>query len=471
MRRTNEFDRERTDGDYITRLDAMQHDIAENAVLIELAFRQAEREARSINRNIELLQDVRQRTEMIFVSVGENDRSNLVAILFEDLKVRNANVDAIDALFGKPHAGVDNDHLVAITQQRAIHPKLADAAEGDDFQDIRHLSLLLDSLDGLGEYSTPYGAQASVRARLACEVERGHPVRLSAKREQSVMICAWSVLRTLADRMSVLQLRTSAQIDSACATVSGYTMRTFLSLLVALFLPAFTALAQSPEFSEPWKNPNIALAIDPYEKNDIDWDKLATEKRVVAIIHRATIGDRVDRKYVERREEAKNRGYKWGAYHFGRPGDPIKQADFFLKTVMPADDELIALDLESLDEDKNMSLEEARVFIKRIQEKTGRYPLIYANNEVTKAILEKYGADDLFSKTHLWYARFKRNVTDFPSGTWKTYTVWQFSSEQNCSSTNRAACLYTVPGTEYDMDLDVFNGTIEELRSKWPFER
>lgn len=248
-------------------------------------------------------------------------------------------------------------------------------------------------------------------------------------------------------------------------------MRTFLSILVALFLSAFSALAQSPEFTEPWKNPNIALAIDPYEKNDIDWDKLATDKRVVAIIHRATIGDRVDRKYSERREEAKKRGYKWGAYHFGRPGDPIKQADFFLKTVMPADDELMALDLESLDEDKDMSLEEARVFIKRIQEKTGRYPLIYANNEVTKAILEKYGADDLFSKTHLWYARFKRNVTDFPSGTWKTYTVWQFSSEQNCGPANRAACLYTVPGTEYDMDLDVFNGTIQELRNKWPFNR
>lgn len=239
--------------------------------------------------------------------------------------------------------------------------------------------------------------------------------------------------------------------------------------LLTLVLFSCSALAQSPEFTEPWKNPNIALAIDPYEKNDIDWDKLATDRRVVAIIHRATIGDRADRKYAERRDEAKKRGYKWGAYHFGRPGDPIKQADFFLKTVMPADDELIALDLESLDEDKDMSLEEARVFIKRIQEKTGRYPLIYANNEVTKAILEKYGADDLFSKTHLWYARFKRNVTDFPSGTWKTYTVWQFSSEQNCSPANRAACLYTVPGTEYDMDLDVFNVTIEELRNKWPF--
>ena len=95
--------------------------------------------------------------------------------------------------------------------------------------------------------------------------------------------------------------------------------------------------------------------------------------------------------------------------------------------------------------------------------------MVYANNEVTKAIAERYGEDDVFSKTPLWYARFKKNVTDFPALTWKTYTVWQFSSEQNCTPANRAACLYTVPGTEYDMDVDVFYGTVEELRSKWPF--
>jgi lysozyme len=100
-----------------------------------------------------------------------------------------------------------------------------------------------------------------------------------------------------------------------------------LAFLLSCFSPP--VFAQSQEFREPWKNPNIALAIDPYERNDIDWDKLATDKRVVAIIHSATIGDRVDRKYFERKDEAKKRGYKWGAYHFGKPGDPIKQADFF----------------------------------------------------------------------------------------------------------------------------------------------
>jgi GH25 family lysozyme M1 (1,4-beta-N-acetylmuramidase) len=228
------------------------------------------------------------------------------------------------------------------------------------------------------------------------------------------------------------------------------------------------SFSQSPEFNEPWKNPNIAIVIDPFEGNDIDWDKLATDKRVVAIIHRATIGDRVDKKYAERKIEAKRRGYKWGAYHYGKPGDPIKQADFFLETVRPEKDDLLALDLESTDFDKHMSFDEARAFISRIKEKTGRYPIVYANNLVVKAINEQSNEDDVLANTHLWYARFKSTVSDFPKGVWDTYAFWQFSSEINCHPENRPACLYTAPGTAYDMDVDVFNGTIEQLKQRWP---
>jgi GH25 family lysozyme M1 (1,4-beta-N-acetylmuramidase) len=247
--------------------------------------------------------------------------------------------------------------------------------------------------------------------------------------------------------------------------------RTIPAILVLLVCCVAGLQAQSPEFSSPWKNPNIAIAIDPFEGNAIDWDQLATDKRVVAIIHRATIGDRVDKKYAERKIEAKKRGYKWGAYHLGKAGDPIKQADFFLETVKPDKDDLLALDLESTDATKHMSFDDARTFIKRINEKTGRYPVVYGNKLVTQAISEQFGADDVFAKTLLWYARFKSSVTDFPKGTWRTYTFWQFSSEINCQANDRSSCLYTVPGTEYDMDVDVFNGTIEELKERWPFDK
>ena len=240
---------------------------------------------------------------------------------------------------------------------------------------------------------------------------------------------------------------------------------TILLLMVLGFSPV---VAQSPEFNEPWKNPKVALAIDPFEGNDIDWDKLATDKRVVAIIHRATIGNRLDQKYAERKFEAKKRGYKWGAYHVGKPGDGLAQADFFLETVKPDADDLLALDLESTDSEKYISFQDARVFVNRIKEKTGHYPIIYANNFVINAINQQAFEDDVLARTLLWYARFKSTVTDFPKGLWTTYTFWQFSSEINCLPNNRDACLYTVPGTAYDMDVNVFNGTVEELKRKWP---
>src|SRR5215813_11985912 len=193
------------------------------------------------------------------------------------------------------------------------------------------------------------------------------------------------------------------------------TRRVAALVFLILCIP-LRSFSQSSEFSEPWKNPDIALAIDPFEGNSIDWEQLATDKRVVAIIHRATIGFRSDAKYAERKIEAKKRGYKWGAYHYGKPGDPIKQADFFLEIVRPEADDLLALDLESEDATKHMSFADAKIFINRIKEKTGRYPFVYANNDVAKAVSEQFGDDEIFSKTFLWYARFKCKVTDFPTG-------------------------------------------------------
>ncbi len=60
-----------------------------------------------------------------------------------------------------------------------------------------------------------------------------------------------------------------------------------------------------------------------------------------------------------RRTVAKALGLKWGAYHLGRPGDPIEQANNFIDFAEPAPDDLIALDIEENDAEKWMSLEDA----------------------------------------------------------------------------------------------------------------
>src|SRR6266496_285067 len=140
MRCADELDCKRSEGDDVARFDAMQQHVTQDSMLVQLAFRQTVGEVRSVNRNVELFQDVRQRAKMIFVTVRKNDCRNLVPVLFKNFEIGNRNIYAIDTLFGKTHARIDDNHLVAKAQQRAVHPELADTAEGNDFEDARHLS-------------------------------------------------------------------------------------------------------------------------------------------------------------------------------------------------------------------------------------------------------------------------------------------------------------------------------------------
>jgi lysozyme len=233
-------------------------------------------------------------------------------------------------------------------------------------------------------------------------------------------------------------------------------------------LPAstFKSLGETPEkFNRPWKNPATSIVIDAYEGNAIDWKKMTTDKRVAGIIHRSSIGTTSDSQYKARRKVAKTYGYLWGAYHLGRSGDPIAQAKFFLKTVENDPDTLLALDLENTSSPSMMNIPNAVIFMNYVMAQTGRAPVIYANDTVTKAINSALAKNALFKSSHLWYARFRNDIPNFPKGVWSTYFLWQFSSELNCS--RNGACLYNVAGTSRDMDINVFYGSAAELASQW----
>ena len=266
-------------------------------------------------------------------------------------------------------------------------------------------------------------------------------------------------------------------------------VRTALAVLGAVLLGA--AAANASDFSEPWKRKDRALVIDAYEYNPIDWQRLAGDKRIVGFINKASDGfspayrcsgneteirlckalwkrHAVARElFHTRRTVAKALGLKWGAYHLGRPGDPIEQANNFLDFAEPGPDDLIALDIEENDAGKWMSLKDAEAFVRHIHTRLGRWPVLYTNGSTALHIAENRDRYSVLSRLPLWYARYKPAIgLHFPKGHWQTYTLWQFSAGANCDA---RSCPYRVPGTPLDIDVNVASMSAEELRAKWPF--
>lgn len=245
--------------------------------------------------------------------------------------------------------------------------------------------------------------------------------------------------------------------------------------------------------NQPWNNIQTALVIDIYHGNEIDWEALAKDPRITAIIHKATEGvTYTDPRYHARKQKALKRGYLWGSYHLGRADDPIEQAKHYLKTINPSDNELMALDLESLSS-RFMTIDTTRKFLTHIKSVTGRYPLLYTNEYTAKQITTQVGNDPVFANSPLWYANYTDTIAQFPTGTWSHYTLWQFASEANCPPIKKSSCPpnqhakrkqetsckntvpdhcpYRIPGITRPIDTNIFWGTKKDLKQKWPFTR
>jgi GH25 family lysozyme M1 (1,4-beta-N-acetylmuramidase) len=268
-----------------------------------------------------------------------------------------------------------------------------------------------------------------------------------------------------------------------------------LAAAALLALPAswLSAPAGASDFSAPWLRSDRALVVDAYEYNPIDWTKLATDKRVVGFINKASDGlpppykcpaaeteDRLCKAlwkryavaqelFRTRRTIARSLGLKWGAYHLARPGNPIEQANHFIDFAEPGPDDLVALDIEENDPAKWMSLADAEEFARHVMRRIGRYPVLYTNGVTAQHIADNRDAYPLLSRLPLWYARYKPEIgMHFPKGNWEGYALWQFASQANCSERH---CPYRVPGTPTDIDVNVAAMDAEALRRAWPLDQ
>lgn len=168
-------------------------------------------------------------------------------------------------------------------------------------------------------------------------------------------------------------------------------------------------------------------------------------------------------------KEAKDKGLIPGCYDFWvAQADPIKQADNLLNRgvdwsvggILPP-----VIDLENqigatpaisqqLDKyilaNKNKCRDNALQLLEITANRTGKTPIIYCSPN----FLNEYLGDSVsFSKYGLWIAGYQDHVPHLPAG-FKDWLFWQNSEHGKLDGSL----------TGGQLDLDVFNGTIEQLK-------
>ena len=196
----------------------------------------------------------------------------------------------------------------------------------------------------------------------------------------------------------------------------------------------------------------------------IDWPKVrAAGQRYV--FTKATEGDFYqDPTMDDNWFGAKKAGLLRGAYHFFRCNvDAKKQANYYIDYVrtLKDDGELPpVLDLESNDGQKKEKIIPAvKTWLDRVEAAFGRKPIIYSGQYFLQDFLsEAGGGPPAWAKDYpLWLAQYPNQYVEgmqpsLPRG-WFKWTIWQYSEKGKVNGF----------GDNVSVDLDLFNGTLEEL--------
>jgi lysozyme len=210
----------------------------------------------------------------------------------------------------------------------------------------------------------------------------------------------------------------------------------------------------------------IPRVIDIYHGNVLSNGAFVAAKKsgIWGIIHKATQGiHMIDSAHKKRKKEALDAGLLWGAYHFN-DSTPVKdQVKNFLDNCDSDGQTLLVLDFEDYG-DNNMSVHDAVIFMRMVEEETNKDCVIYSGNRLKENIhlLSTEDKKYICSKK-LWLCQYGPKAV-LPKG-FDKYWLWQYTGD------GIGPKPYNVPGFSNKVqDMNVYNGTFEQLKSDW-FEK
>lgn len=246
----------------------------------------------------------------------------------------------------------------------------------------------------------------------------------------------------------MLRIRANVQIIKPCFA--------FLVLAaLSLFFIAAAFPSEPDSSAERQKPEGKARGVDvSHYQGKVRWDLMKPDT-IHFVFVKATGGVRfIDPEFYNNWHGTREAGITRGAYHFYYASDDAKdQAEHFIKIVesLKPDDLPPVLDLEIPDgAQKDAIIEGALVWLKLVEQKLGRKPVIYTGH----TFANQYLTDERFSDYALWIAEYGVQTPSVPT-TWKDegWKLWQHSQNG------------TMEGMTGSVDLSLFNGSLSDLQS------
>jgi lysozyme len=190
---------------------------------------------------------------------------------------------------------------------------------------------------------------------------------------------------------------------------------------------------------------------------------------IIGIVNKATEGvGYKDDTYASRRPLVESAGLKWGAYHFMRPGDPVAQANFFLRVVGDPTGLMLMCDWEV----PGVSVDAMKHFNRAVHDKVGRWPVLYSYGAMLLQMLGTKKPDADLALLRLWLAAYNNHPL-WPTQIWPVPFLWQFTGDGNGNGPHQIPGI-SLPGSR-GIDVDAYEGgdahatdhTDAELLAEW----
>lgn len=188
----------------------------------------------------------------------------------------------------------------------------------------------------------------------------------------------------------------------------------------------------------------------------IDWNRVAASGVRFSFIRVSDGTHSIDSRFTHNWSAARDAGVLRGAYQFFRAGQDVSaQANIMINALRSDPGELapvIDVEADSIQGRSASQVNAAvRQWIDMVGAATGTTPIIYTGAYVTGSSAASYAANPL------WIAGYFSDYSDAHcpriTDNWTHWTFWQYSDRGH------------IPGISGNVDMDVFDGTLAELRA------